>query len=402
MVHLVMVGGGHAMLPSIVHAEAWTRQGFRVTLVDAHRYLYYSGMVPEYLGGVYTQNEVRIDLERLCRSRGISFVCAAVTHIDPARRVLTTSHGTRIDYDAAAFDIGSRNPGEAGPAIQTKPLFHIEDLAAYLDHLLGTPGATGALVIVGGGAAGVEIALNVSARFVGRGRAADLDLTIIERASRLLPGFPSGMSAAATRMLQERGVSVRCTTSVASVQDGAVHTKTGATLPAGRVLWATGTAGPSIFRNAVLPVDERGFLRVTPSLQCPSAPRLFAAGDCAAIEGREDLARIGVHAVKQGPTLRTNLGRMLTSLQDTGRPATVAELDDFSPYPLAPLILSSGTSEGFWTAGSAWLKATSILRLKHFVDRRWMRPYNSAWAHSTLPDWIDACSAKDTMRGVTR
>lgn len=52
--NLLLVGGGHAMLPALQHARRWTSRGVRVTLLDENRYLYYSGMVPEYVGGVYT------------------------------------------------------------------------------------------------------------------------------------------------------------------------------------------------------------------------------------------------------------------------------------------------------------------------------------------------------------
>jgi len=233
--HLVLLGGGHAMLPSLLHACTWTSAGIDVTLVDPNRYLYYSGMVPEYLGGVYDEEEVRIDLAR---------------------------------------------------------------------------------------------------------RAADAE--------------------------------------------------------ADAVLWATGTVGPALLRNSPLPTDDRGFLRATRSLQSVSHPRIFAAGDCAAINGL-DLAKVGVHAVKQGPTLRTNLGRTLRALAD-GRPVPQPkDLATFQPYPLTPLILSTGSPDGLWTAGPLWAAHPWLLRLKHWIDRRWIRPYAPEhWKHSSWRDLLGAESALHT------
>ena len=49
------------------------------------------------------------------------------------------------------------------------------------------------LGVAGGGAAGIEVSLNVTRRFQAAGRLADLDLTIVERDDRILSGFPDGM-----------------------------------------------------------------------------------------------------------------------------------------------------------------------------------------------------------------
>lgn len=46
------------MLPVLLRARAWISAGIEVTLVDLHRSLYHSVMVPEGLGGVYEGEEV--------------------------------------------------------------------------------------------------------------------------------------------------------------------------------------------------------------------------------------------------------------------------------------------------------------------------------------------------------
>jgi selenide,water dikinase len=386
------------MLPSLMNAGKWTEAGVKVTLVDPQEFLYYSGMVPEYLGGVYAEEAIRVDLAGLAQGANVTHVQARAQAIDPSARTVTIETGEQLSYDLLAADVGSANPAVPDPAIATKPIARIRPLAARIQDVMADPSASLRLVVVGGGAAGIEVALNVTGRFDGADRLKDLDLTVIEQADRLLPGFPPGMRADVTERLHRRGAMVSSgttVTTVASAEDGATRVETNAPSrqTADAVLWATGTVGPPLFRDSPLPTDDRGFLRVRPSLQTVSHPRIFAAGDCASIEGL-DLAKVGVHAVKQGPTLRTNLDRALEALSAGYDAPRTAELKDFSSYPLTPLILSTGAADGLWTAGSTWAAHPWLLRLKHGIDRRWIRRYApEQWGGASWRDLLGAESA---------
>jgi NADH dehydrogenase FAD-containing subunit len=355
-------------------------------------------MVPEYLGGVYEEPETRVNLARLARQANATHVQARAHKIDPENRTVETDAGKLLSYDLLAADVGSANPAVPDPAIATKPIARIRPLAARIQDVMADGEASLRLVVVGGGAAGVEVALNVTGRFDGAGRLDDLDLTVVEQADRLLPGFPAGMRADVTDRLRRRGTNVTPRTTVTTVATTAngtirVDTDTSSSQTVDAVLWATGTVGPSLFRKSPLPIDDRGFLRVARSLQAVSHPRIFAAGDCASIEGL-DLAKVGVHAVKQGSTLRANLRRTLAALSAGHDPPRGADLESFSPYPLTPLILSTGTSDGIWTAGSTWAAHPWLLRLKHGIDRRWIRRYApEQWGTTSWRDLIGAESA---------
>lgn len=382
------------MLPTLRAAHAWINRGVTVTLLDTHRYLYYSGMVPEYLGGVYAQEEIRIDLPALCDASGIAFEADPAIHLDPERRVITTQSGDHYSYDVIAFDVGARNPGSQEDAIPTKPLHHVEQLEDQITTTLRAPEDALHLTIAGGGTAGVEVALNVVHRFAAANRSEALHLTVVEQQTRLLSDLPKGLSRYAERTLSAHGVTVHTATTVDSVDNGAVELSDGTNHLADAVLWATGSAGPSLFEGTGLPTDERGFLHVLPTLQCPGYPRLFAAGDCATVYNQEEQRKVGVHAVKQGATLRSNLERALKGIA-SGQPSRTWVLDSFQPYPMAPLILSTGTHEGIWTTGLIWLRGTPFLRLKHAIDRRWINRYNDAFEDADLSDLITDDAAVD-------
>jgi selenide,water dikinase len=387
---LVLLGGGHAMLPSLARAREWTDAGVEVTLIDPQRWLYYSGMVPEHLGGVYGLDEIRIDLRRLARASGADHVPARAVDIDPDARVVTTADGETRPFDVLAVDVGGTNPAVPDAAVGTKPIHRIRALAPRLERVLDTPGAHLALTVVGGGAAGVEVALNVTGRFAGAGRGADLDLTLVEQNAQVLPGFPEGMRAHAARLLRERGATIRTNTTVKAVEsaEGGARVDTAsdrdgpATLHSNAVLWATGAVGAPLLRESGLSTDGRGFLQVGRRLRTPTHPRIFAAGDCATIPTL-DLDKVGVHAVKQGPLLRRNLHRTLRRLAGGAAPPPASELGTFRPYPVAPLLLSTGAPEALWTAGPVWAAHPWLLRLKHWIDRRWIRTYApAAWGQA--------------------
>lgn len=381
------------MLPTLIRAQDWTAQDVRITLLDTHRYLYYSGMVPEYLGGVYTQDQVRIDLAALCANAGIEFAIDPVVGLSPNRRTLQTASGRRYSYDLVAFDIGARNPGRpAADAIQTKPLHHIEQLAQQIDTTLETPNRRLRLVIAGGGAAGVEVGLNVAYRFRAAERAEALALTIVEQHASVLDSFPEGMRRYATHKLANQGVALRTGTRIDAISDGQVTLSDGRSLPADAVLWATGSVGHPWLTAAGLPTDDRDFIRVLPSLRPPGYPRVFAAGDCATVIGNEAKRKVGVHAVKQGPILRDNLEAAIQGLR-CHQASHAWALTPFRPYAMAPLILSTGTREGLWTADNLWMRGRPILRLKHAIDRRWIRPYNGAFRTGGIRGVADASAA---------
>ena len=127
-------------------------------------------------------------------------------------------------------------------------------------------------------------------------------------------------------------------------------------------------------------------------MQAHGHARLFVAGDAAVVDGHEDLARVGVHAVKQGPTLAHNVETMAAALA-RGEPPEAVSLRRWRPYPVAPLILSTGEREGVFVAGPLALRGAWALGLKHRVDRKWIERYLT-----TAPSWdghLDLRAAED-------
>ncbi len=365
---LVLVGGGHANIAVLKAARRWTAAGVRVTLVTDQRHLFYSGMTPEHVRGVYSAAALRIDLLRWSLVNRVRFVPSPAVRVDTAARRVLTAGGDAVPYDLAAFDVGGVPPGaeRARAAVQVKPLTHLERVIHWLDADGG-----GTLAVVGGGAAGTELMLNLSAR---ARRGGPLHLLLLEPGERLLGGFAPALGARALARLRGRGVEVRFWRRVARVEAGAVVLESGERLPADLTVWATGTRGHPLFRASGLPVDEWDFLRVERTLQVKGHPALLAAGDCAAVEGLH-LDRSGVNAVAQGLTLRHNVARLLKGWQ-AGQDPSEVRLRAFRPYPASPYLISTGGEDALLAVGPRlWARGRPLLALKHLADRQWIGRY---------------------------
>jgi NADH dehydrogenase FAD-containing subunit len=130
---------------------------------------------------------------------------------------------------------------------------------------------------------------------------------------------------------------------------------------------ATGLRPPAVLAEAGLPCDAKGAMIVDRSLVCPTHPEIFGAGDCVAFAARA-LPRVGVYAVKQAPVLLDNLEAALRG----------DALRDFQPQRQFLLVLNLGDDSAMAVRGRGWWYGRAALRLKDWIDRRWLAGYRPA------------------------
>ncbi len=368
------------MMPTVRHIREKVPSSVQVTLVSDHPYLYYSGMVPEYLGGVYREEEVRLDLISLCDRYGIDWVHGRAGGLDVKRNEVTLSDGRVVSGDVIAFDVGSMTPGTSDEAIVAKPLHRITQFANQVESMLESE-KPHSVAIVGGGAAGVEVALNLAQRIRKLDAEQRIRLHLYEANERVLHMFPTSLSKDALRLLVDAGVRVELGSRPAYKGHNRLTSAIGE-LEHDTILWATGTKGPDFFKEAGLLTDQRGFVHTDKQLRVIGRSNIFASGDSALVKGYEGLARIGVHAVKQGPVLLENIA---ASVNGKG------SLKSFAPYPVSPIIISTGGRSAWWLAGSFWFRNRIALGLKHHIDRKWINPWlDPAYRSEKLWDYRNA------------
>ncbi|MGI3168664.1 selenide, water dikinase SelD [Pseudooceanicola sp. C21-150M6] len=276
--------------------------GVRVTLIDPGAVAPYTGMLPGYVEGLYRQEDIGIDLVRLCRFAGAAYVQGRVSAIDPEARVLRLGD-REIEYDVASLDIGlTTEPGGAAEgedtAVPVKPFARfIEGWHAYL-----AAGARDPIVVIGAGVGGVELALAMRRRIGPGGQ-----VTLVGAGG--IAGVGPAMRARLSRALAEAGVQL-VGGRVVSVRADGLRLEDGRELPGGFVVRAGGGRG-QVWPGAGGLEGVNGFVKVNNALQSVDYDNLFAVGDCA-FQFQNVRSKAGVFAVRAAPVLFHNLRARLT------------------------------------------------------------------------------------------
>ena len=361
----VLLGAGHAHLYTIQRAAEFRRRGFALVLIAPGPF-WYSGLATGMLGGTYPPEQDQIDVSALVRAGGGRFVPGQASRIDAARQVVTLEGGEEVAYDALSINVGSETaalPGTANDAPNVYAIKPLEQLWRLRRDLEAAGRAPRRVVVVGGGASGGEVAMNVRAQLARLG-ATDSEVVLLAAGERLFGQFAPSVARQAARLLHARGVRVHLRAHVARVEGGAVVTHAGERFPYDFLVNATGLKPPGWLRASDLPTDEAGALRVNRFLQAVDHPAIFGGGDCVAFEERP-LAKIGVYAVREAPCLFHNL---LASL----RGGKSASLRAFEPQRSFLLILNVGGGKGFAVWRRFCWHGRAAFWLKDFLDRRFL------------------------------
>ena len=328
----------------------------------------YSGMVPGFVAGQYSLEDIQIDVQGLARKAGALWVGARATGLDVSARRLLVEGAPSISYDTVSFDVGSTvsdwdRPGVKEHALPTRPIGEFVRAAnALIERARGR--AEFRLVVVGAGAGGVELAFAFRERFERLGLRGG-SVLLLEAGPRVLPGYPGSAARRIEENARARGIAIRCGTPVAEAHADALTLEDGTRLPCDALVWVAGAASLPLFDGSGLERDPRGFVKVRETLQAVGHDEIFATGDCASLVTDPHLPKAGVYAVHEGPVLAHNLRARVTRLA-------------FRPYRpqqdfLSLLNLGDGravaskwglSAEGAW----AW-------RLKDRIDRRFVQRY---------------------------
>jgi selenide,water dikinase len=371
---LVLVGGGHAHVQVIRRFAMAPLAGVRLTVVLDRPEAVYSGMVPGFVAGDYAAPELEIDVVPLARRAGARVVLVAATGVDPVAKTIALSGRPALPYDVASLDVGAtvrglELPGVRAHALATRPIrAFVDDLDAALAAARARRGAEALRVaVIGGGAAGVELAFTLDARLRGAGEVPAVLVVTDEQV--LLPGSSRRLARAAAAELRRRGIRVRLGARASRVEASRVWCVGDAEPePADLAVWATGAAPLSLLGAvAAAPKDEHGFLRVRDTFQCLGHDDLFAAGDCAALDAHPWVPKAGVYAVRAGPVLTDNLRARLTG----GPLRRYRPQRDF----LALLNLGGGRAlGGKWGVAA---RGRAVWRLKDAIDRRFVARFDA-------------------------
>ena len=366
--HLILLGGGHSHALLIRMLAMRPLPDVRVTLVSEVSAAPYSGMLPGHIAGVYSWEEMHINLRRLCAFAGVVFVHGSVAGMDAEACTVSLQGRPPMAYDVLSINTGGvprldAIPGAAEHVIPVKPVPELLEGWARIQE--AAQHRKVGVVVIGGGAGGVELALCMQRQLGERA-----GITVVHRGESLMEAHPAKVRSIMSRVLQAKGIRVITAVSVTSVRaDGVSLSGAGpAELDADFVIQATPASPPFWLAHGGLAVDAEGSIRISGCLQSTSHPNVFAAGDVSSFPGR--LPRSGVYAVRMARPLEDNLRRFFAGTA-------------LRPYrPQRAFLSLIGTADGQavasrrpWASRGAWL-----WRLKDRIDRRFMRRF------AELPD----------------
>lgn len=367
MKRLVLAGGGHAHLHVLKSLAMKPWQDVEIVLVSPYRRQIYSGMVPGWMAGHYRLEQCAAALEPLLAAAGVRFVQDSVVGIDAGQRVVRTGAAGDIDYDVLSLDTGAQVDVSCLAATGAR-LLSIRPLEAFvagweaqLEKSIRQGGA--AVAVVGGGAAGVELALAAHYRLTQQLRAAAVQVTLVAGRG-LLPGHGASVVARVTKTLARSGICV--INGYAAGAATGLQLDSGQLVPADCVIAATGVQPASWLAESGLALAGDGFVAVGDGQQNTSHREVFAAGDVAS---RIDAphAKSGVYAVRAGPALAENLQRALEGLAPMPYQPQKRSLYLLATGPRHAIVSWGGLSAGgYW----AW-------RWKDWLDRGFMRQYEN-------------------------
>lgn len=348
-VHVVVVGGGHAG----IHAAKELDPHVRVTLVSPSATYFLSMASPRALVEDGFASKLFFPLDKLMTHGGAFLQGRAVT-IAPDSVVVQTPDGATTTL-AANYVIVATGAGYASP------IFTDADAASATAQLAAARAAVAAaksVLVVGGGAVGVEIAAEVKTDFPGCAvTLATSGAELLSEVSHLPPKGAAKLRTRTAAKLAKMGVAVVTGvkaerpaalapgTAVLAAPGTVVGLSNGSTVTADVVVWAVGGGRPAtaaLAANFAGVISPNGRVRVAPTLQVEGCPSVFAIGDVKEQAGAKTPDPLmGFHASLQAK----HVAKSIVGLT-RGRPAAL-----YKPGPPA-MFLSLGRRGGQGAMGN--------------------------------------------------
>lgn len=369
---LVLLGAGHAHRQVLQHLSIHPLPGLQVTLVAPHARQVYPAMVPGFVAGHYALDDCLMHLDALVHRSGVRWLQHHVRALDAQTQTITLEDASTLHYDWLSVNTGAVQSREqleqVIPGSRAHALF-VRPLEAFGSHWprIAEMGDSRALrvAVIGGGAAGVELALAVRHRLKGAA------VTLVCGPQPPLANFPAAVQQRVVPILKKQRITVLQDVALA-VSDVAVQLGCGAALACDVPLLATGVQAPAWLADSGLALDDAGFIAVDMYQRSTSHSRVFAAGD---VSTRIDqtLARSGVYAQRAAPVLAINLSSAVAN----------GALTPHMPAPHSLSLVSLGARHALASWGSFSAQGRWVWWLKNMLDRRHVGRFGPSKIHAS-------------------
>lgn len=358
---IVIIGGGFGGLKL---ANKLNETKFQIVLIDKNNYHQFPPLLYQVASSGLEYNSISFPFRKLFqKKRNTFFRLAEVKAIRTEKNIIETSIG-ELTYDYLVIAAGTVTNFFGNDVIRQKalPMKTVEEALQLRDTLLlnfekattsTDPEEKQALlnvVVVGGGATGVEISgvLSEMKRFILPKdypdlEKVDMNIYLIEGSPKLLGAMSPSASAHSERFLRDMGVIVMLNKKVVDYKDDWVILDNGDSIHTKTLVWVSGITAVHFEQLGADKLARGGRIAVNEFNQVKGLTNVFAIGDiCYQTEeaypnGHPQVAQT---AIQQGKLLAENLNRMekgeapspfhyrnLGSLATIGRNKAVADFD---------------------------------------------------------------------------
>ncbi len=301
---VVIVGAGFGGLAAVRALES---EAVDIVLIDQRNHHLFQPLLYQVATAWLSPADIAAPIRSVfSQQENLVVILGKVTGVDPAARSVRIDNGARegdLPYDFLVVATGVRHDyfgndqwENFAPGLKT-----VEDAIAILERLLmafemaemstetAERDANLTIVIVGGGATGVEMAGSIAelakAALVKDFRRIDprqARVLLVEAGPCVLPSFPEALSAAAKRSLEKLGVVVKLNSRVTGCDANSV-TLGDERISAATVIWAAGVKASPAATWLNANADRAGRVMVGADFSVPDHPEVFVVGDTASL-----------------------------------------------------------------------------------------------------------------------
>jgi NADH:ubiquinone reductase (H+-translocating) len=351
---ILVLGGGFA--------GAWVARllGKRgATIVNVENFMLFASLLPEAASGTLEPRHVVVPLRQMCPRAEL--LMGRATSLDTERRIVRVhaeEEVVSVHYEQLVVALGSVPRALPIPGL-TEHAFGFKTLADAIhlrNHVLRRLEAAVAapteghrrreltFVFVGAGYAGVEALAELSdlvrdaLRFYPTLRYEPQRWVLVDAAAKILPEIPTRLGEYAARELAGRGVDIRVSTTLESLEPHAATLSDGERILTSTLVWTAGVRAHPVLSELGLPLEERGRVPVDAFLRVEGLEGVWSLGDAARVPNEATPGAFdpptSQHALRQARRLAKNLlgeprpyrYRMLGQVATLGRYKGIADV----------------------------------------------------------------------------
>lgn len=292
---------------------------YSLTLVSETPVSYYSGMLPGSVAGLYTEDDIKVQLAPLAAWCNAEFISQRVKKVIASANQLELENGEKVNYDVLALNVGSKTKdtmdvkGVWEHALTTRPINDLLPKIVKLEGELQAKGIIPSVVVCGAGAAGTELSFAFKARW-SKLFGQEISVKLVASHGQAVHTECEQTRSIIAQTLAKKGIELIGNAIVSEIKPEGVLLADGRMIECNVPIWATGAEPQGVTAQSDLDL-LKGYFRVNNLMQSTSHPNVFAGGDCVTIEDYADKpypTKAGVFAVREGPIIAQNVMKYLT------------------------------------------------------------------------------------------